>query len=93
MGAAESSIIPMPMGFDYMCITFRAMSRIRMFYATKQEIDIVRETVKRFCPRGKSVGSSQTICSQAIKLIIQCSCCRLLTFLYLCMFKKIMFLS
>eukprot|EP00112_Aurelia_sp_Birch-Aquarium-sp1_P017316 Seg4.2 transcript_id=Seg4.2/GoldUCD/mRNA.D3Y31 product="hypothetical protein" protein_id=Seg4.2/GoldUCD/D3Y31 len=52
MGANESNIVPMPEGFNYMCITFRAMDRIRVFYATKQEIDIVRETVKTFCPRG-----------------------------------------
>lgn len=61
MGANESNIVPMPEGFDYMCITFRAMDRIRVFYATKQEIDIVRETVKTFCPRGNIIGNCKIL--------------------------------
>ena len=60
MRGAESNIAPMPVGFGFMCITFRAVDRISMLYATNQEIDIVRKTVKRFCLRGTTVGESQT---------------------------------
>ena len=50
MGGAESNLLPMPMGFDYMCITFRAYDRIRMIYATEQEINLVRQTILQCMP-------------------------------------------
>lgn len=47
MGGSHSNLVPMPVGFDYMSITFRVTDRIRVYYATSQEINIIRETLQR----------------------------------------------
>jgi len=47
MGGNQSNLIPMPFGFDYMTIAFRYTDRIRIYYATDQEINIVREIIQR----------------------------------------------
>ena len=47
MGGNQSNLVPMPFGFDYMSIAFTYTDRFRVFYATDQEINIIREIVQR----------------------------------------------
>ena len=47
MGGNHSNLVPMPFGFDYMTITFRYTDRIRIYYATDQEINIIREVLQQ----------------------------------------------
>ena len=75
MGGNQSNLVPMPFGFDYMTIAFRYTDRIRMFYATDQEINIVREIIQRNwrgelhpvlthdLPHNEVIGSSLTYVS------------------------------
>ena len=54
MGGNHSNLVPMPFGFDYMTITFRYTDRIRIYYATDQEINVIREVLQQHW-RGESV--------------------------------------
>ena len=53
MGGNHSNLLPVPLGFDYMVITFRAFDRIRIIYANDQEINLIRETITQHWPKGK----------------------------------------
>ena len=47
MGGNHSNLVPVPFGFDYMTITFKNAERIRVYYATDQEINIIREIIQK----------------------------------------------
>ena len=73
MGGNYSNLLPVPLGFDYMVITFRAYDRIRMIYATDQEVRMIRDTITQHWPKGNSVflefrlvsSSASQVCTQA----------------------------
>jgi len=52
MGAEQSNIIPMPIGFDFMTMTFRGTDQIRLTYPTEQDINTTREVIMEFWPKG-----------------------------------------
>ncbi len=52
MGGETSSLIPKPMGFDYLSITLRVTDRIRLIYADEREISCVREAVLQHWKKG-----------------------------------------
>ena len=47
MGGNHSNLVPVPFGFDYMTMTLRDNDRIRVYYATDQEINIIREIIQK----------------------------------------------
>ena len=54
MGAEQSNIIPMPIGFDFTTMTFRGTDQIRLTYPTQQDISTTREVIMEFWPKGSS---------------------------------------
>jgi len=47
MGGNHSNLVPVPFGFDYLTITFKNVERICVYYATDQELCIIREIIQK----------------------------------------------
>eukprot|EP00794_Sanderia_malayensis_P017978 gene17978-19775_t len=52
MGGETSSLVPKPLGFEYMCITFRTTDRIRLLYAEDRVISAVKEAILQHWLKG-----------------------------------------
>ena len=52
MGGAVSDLIHKEPGFEYMSITLRTTDKIRVVYASDQEVNIVRDVIQQTWPKG-----------------------------------------
>ena len=52
MGSNQSDLHPVPMGFEFMCITFKYSDQMIVIYANDQEVNLIRETIEHHWTNG-----------------------------------------
>ena len=53
MGGNQSDLHQVPMGFEFMCITFKSSDQMIVIYANDQEVNLIRETIEHHWTNGK----------------------------------------